>query len=49
MLWFPVTEIEIERTIKSLKGKPSAGVDENTGTHSQKLLSLYHEALSTHF
>jgi DNA primase large subunit len=28
MLWFPVTEMEIERVIKTLKGKPSAGIDE---------------------
>jgi hypothetical protein len=28
MLWFPVTEMEIERVIKTLKGNSSAGIDE---------------------
>jgi hypothetical protein len=28
MFWLPVTEMEIERIIKSLRGKPSAGIDE---------------------
>jgi hypothetical protein len=28
MFWLPVTELEIERIIKSLRGKPSAGIDE---------------------
>ncbi|PNF20311.1 hypothetical protein B7P43_G13693 [Cryptotermes secundus] len=28
MFWLPITEIEIERVIKSLRGKPSAGFDE---------------------
>lgn len=27
MFWFPVTETEIEKVIKGLSGKPSAGVD----------------------
>jgi hypothetical protein len=28
MFWLPITEIEIERVIKSLRGKSSAGFDE---------------------
>jgi hypothetical protein len=28
MIWLPITEMETERVVKSLRGRPSAGFDE---------------------
>jgi hypothetical protein len=32
MFWPPITEMEIERVVKSLRGKPSVGFDEIPNT-----------------
>jgi hypothetical protein len=49
MFWLPITEIEIERVIRSLKGKSSAGFDEIPEYLAKKMFAVYKKTFSTYF